>query len=478
MKILVVEDEPQPREGLCDLLRKTSRDWELLPPSASGVEGVLAVEALRPDLVITDIRMPDLDGLGMIEAFQKAGSRPKVIVLSGYPDFEYARKCLSLGVKEYLLKPSTASSMIEAVRQVEDEHWSDGDLADSLNGKATLETPGLLFLVRTSGALTLGQKKALRQEISGLTGNPHGTLVAEFPSNQIFFFAKKVFELSSTAVGNLLVTLKQRLHTNVVGAALLVPLCSTATREVLVSALKRFLLKPTPGFLWGFENPDRFLPVAYPFAVEKELVGLLGTATPGSFRRCLERVCSDIFKVGFDPEESVVVTQRLFSSLEKRIEALDTAKFSAVHALAPASLVEAAMDYNEIETIFATIATVFETDAAVQEPKAENVKIQSALTMIEKRLNSPPTLAECASELGMSAEYLSRLFKSQMATGFAKYVMTRRIELAKGHIASSSATIQQISSTLGFQNAKYFCAIFRKETGLTPTEYRARFVQG
>jgi two-component system response regulator YesN len=475
VKILVVEDEPEPREGLCQLLQTTSPDWDVLPPCCSGDEGLNAVEAHRPDLVITDIRMPNLDGLDMIAALRRAENEPSVIVLSGYPDFEYARRCLSLGVRDYLLKPVTAKVIVAAVRAVEDGHWTDAALRDWLDGKTDLADPGLLLLFRSSVPLSTVQKKTLRREVAGLTGNPNGTLVAESPHDgELFFWAKGVADLPRSLAGRFLETLRPRVRVPLVGGALAVSGGDGRRKgEILRKSLKRFLMRPSPGFLWGAPNREPASPVAYPLTLEKDLN--LALNRPGMAPPLLERFQTDLFRVGFEPSAAVQAGQRLFFFLQKRLENLDTAKFELFQALSPAVRLENALDNEEVVRIFSEVAGIFDLPNVRPGPLVENPKIQSALTLIEKRLNDPPTLAECASELGMSGEYLSRLFKAEMGTGYAKYVMGRRIERAKALIADSPGTIQQISASLGFQNAKYFCAIFRKETGLTPTEYRSRF---
>jgi len=477
VKILIVEDEPEPREGLCALLRGTSPDWELLPPCATGEEGLRSVEALRPDLVITDIRMPDLNGLEMVSSFKNSGSHPAVIVLSGYPDFEYARRCLALGVKDYLLKPSTAKVLVETVNAVEEMHSVDGDLLDGLEGKAPLPCPGVLFLFRAASAFTPAQRKILRREVSGLTGNPAGTLVADFPnSGELFFLAKQVTDLQRSLLNRFLENLKQKLHVPVVGAAAAITeIQIVSSQGLLRKALKQFVLRPVPGFLWPVEKLVPFLPVNYPLALEKELFGTIASVSHSETRTLLKRFHSELFREGFDPEVVLKFGQRLFVSLQKRLEDVDPGRFALIQSLDPVRLLETALDCQDAEGVFDKVADIMETPSSPPERTAENVKIQSALTMIEKRLNSPPTLAECACELGMSSEYLSRLFKAQMATGYAKYVMRRRVDAAKAMIASSRATIKQISESLGFQNSKYFCAIFRNETGLTPSEYRAQF---
>ena len=126
-KILIVEDEELIRKGLVYL-----PPWEQLGCSVSGeasdgAEGLEMIEALRPDIVICDFRMPGMDGLKMLELSAEQYDF-NAILLSGYSDFEYAKKAIRLGVKDYLLKPvdfdelSSCIRRLTSIRQEKEQH--------------------------------------------------------------------------------------------------------------------------------------------------------------------------------------------------------------------------------------------------------------------------------------------------------------------------------------------------------------------
>lgn len=106
LRVLTVDDEAHVHAGLDSLIDWHELGYEHIGAAANGVEGLARTRDLRPDVVITDIRMPGLDGLALIREIRKLPEyRPAVIVLSGYDDFEYARGALRYGVRDYLLKP-------------------------------------------------------------------------------------------------------------------------------------------------------------------------------------------------------------------------------------------------------------------------------------------------------------------------------------------------------------------------------------
>ncbi|MCI9008225.1 MAG: response regulator [Lachnospiraceae bacterium] len=120
-KIVIVEDEFRTRQGLGHLINKVDLGCRVIGEAENGYEGLKMIRDLEPDIVITDIRMPKMDGLEMIEKVQAMGIECVFAILSGYADFEYARQGLRLGVKEYLLKPATISDVKELLRKLSEE---------------------------------------------------------------------------------------------------------------------------------------------------------------------------------------------------------------------------------------------------------------------------------------------------------------------------------------------------------------------
>ncbi len=118
MKILVVDDEEVLREFLCDLLASLGHQTIR---ATDGREGFETARAERPDLVISDIRMPVLDGLGLLEAVQKLPDAPPVILLTGYGDLESAIKALQSGAYDFMLKPVRTHELTARLAHIERE---------------------------------------------------------------------------------------------------------------------------------------------------------------------------------------------------------------------------------------------------------------------------------------------------------------------------------------------------------------------
>src|SRR6266496_1221041 len=114
MNILVIEDEPLALDDLLGMLQAFDGAHRIAG-CASGVEALDYAETTPPDLVITDIRMPEIDGLELVRQLKARIPQLAAIVLSGYSEFEYARTSLRLGIADYLLKPVRTDALHQAV---------------------------------------------------------------------------------------------------------------------------------------------------------------------------------------------------------------------------------------------------------------------------------------------------------------------------------------------------------------------------
>jgi two-component system response regulator YesN len=120
LKVVVIEDENLVRKGLILTTPWEELGCEVIGEAVNGVAGLRLVKQSQPDIVITDIRMPGLNGLRMIERLRKI-SRAEFIIISGYSEFEYAQQAVSLGVKDYLLKPIHPEKLHQVIRRVVQE---------------------------------------------------------------------------------------------------------------------------------------------------------------------------------------------------------------------------------------------------------------------------------------------------------------------------------------------------------------------
>lgn len=121
LKVFLVEDEVIIREGLRDIIPWQQYGYTLVGEAGDGEQALPMIRELRPDVLITDIKMPFMDGLALSNFVSRELPNTKIIIVSGYDDFEYARQAIRIGVEQYLLKPVTKAMLIKTLNEVQEK---------------------------------------------------------------------------------------------------------------------------------------------------------------------------------------------------------------------------------------------------------------------------------------------------------------------------------------------------------------------
>ncbi len=127
LKVLIVDDEAIVRKGIVLGVDWMAMDCVIVGEAANGVEGLEAAENYNPNLIITDVRMPRMDGIEMMRELRSRGCRAHAIFLTAYSDFEYVRSAVQLGAVDYLLKPFRDEELAAAIERV---HRKDEELSE------------------------------------------------------------------------------------------------------------------------------------------------------------------------------------------------------------------------------------------------------------------------------------------------------------------------------------------------------------
>ena len=112
LNIIIVDDEPKVLRGLRTIIDRSGEEWNITGEFKNGVEALAAIINEEPDVVITDIKMPCMDGLELVERAKDIAPNLKFIILSGFPDFSYAQKAIRLETVDYILKPPDYKDII------------------------------------------------------------------------------------------------------------------------------------------------------------------------------------------------------------------------------------------------------------------------------------------------------------------------------------------------------------------------------
>jgi len=167
-KVFLVEDEIVTREGIRDTVDWAAAGYQFCGEAPDGEIALPLIYERRPETVITDIKMPFMDGLQLCRILRETLPATKIIILSGHDEFKYAQEAIQIGVTEYLLKPIVPQDLLTALRkvarQIDEEHQTSAHLqalqAQMISQRSMLRERCLLDLVT-------GNSRAISRRLSG-----------------------------------------------------------------------------------------------------------------------------------------------------------------------------------------------------------------------------------------------------------------------------------------------------------------------
>lgn len=530
MRVIIADDE----KWVCQLIYSIV-DWEALDMTVIGQaeDGIGAFALLcakKPDIVITDIRMPGMDGLEMIRRAREMGLDTHFIVISGFKHFEYAYSALKFGVDGYLLKPINGGELTAMLQKIRDEQRKITSVQDEEeNIRSRLERSIGELCRQYLGRILSGTIDASKQSLEDINKEYQTT------------FAEGLFQI-------LELRLDQKESGNEDGSYAcecrekFCELLSVSLAErchcVLTIDAKRYLINYDPtaatqirrGLKHCFDDYKRFLetPDYYEASIGIGMaVVTLGqlmlsgsTAHEAAIARILEGpgIIDYILLDYEDYADNEIISEQSARELENLIETLDIngvqeyinqlfAQLKKKDGLNPRCyftvvdrvsrvFIEATNRMNlkvDIHTMppmftvedFEPCGCVAEIRAKLQEYMREKVQyyidllsarnyapIRQVKAYVAQHYGEPVTLEEVGGVVNLNPVYLSTLFKKETGINFSEYVANYRIDVAKEMLLKSQRSVAEIAEYVGYANAKSFSRLFKKQVGIYPVEYR------
>ncbi|MBW5449256.1 response regulator [Cohnella sp. CFH 77786] len=508
MRIVVVEDEDNTREGIIRLIRKIDNRYEVVGEADNGADGLEVIKKTTPDLVIADIKMPQLTGIEMLERLKESGFRHKSVILTGFSEFEYARKAIRMGVVEYLEKPVTADDIRTALAKIDNElaiekwvGYPGGDPAvhaERLLARLSLQDgPEAAVTSKVEQAIGfepniplqilsfyLGhdfetRRQSVRTEISRMPG-PHRRLVLfDLPSDR-----------SVTAVvqsGTPESEFGPMLRTVVVAA-----FGSWERKPVLcwgtipdLSGLKDGLVRLKECRKWSIvlnqaqdlndqvvrEIQAKVLP--YPATLENKAAAAISEGNRDEVRRIFRLWLEGCLADAYDPGHVIEASVRFVSSALRVLGEYHGDARSYDRQKEWLNALMEAQTKGELILAMETIAEGIVSDienSLVALPHSPT--LQKAIRMIKEHYQDGITLEEIASSLRITPEYLSSLFTKEVKKTYSSFIKEIRIHKAKELLLRSEMKTFEIAGKVGYPDAKYFSRVFKETTGLSPGEFQ------
>jgi two-component system, response regulator YesN len=509
-RVLLVEDEKFIRQGIRIMVERSGTGFTDIQECSNGKEALEKVRMETYDLVILDIRMPQMDGIAFMQEVHKMEKVPKFIIISGYSDFRYAAESLKYGARAYILKPVQRDELIEALKKVEEEidreesmdvksrkvdlildrfrskELGDIFLSDLLSSQEVKSVLDMLEInifnddYQIALLSRLDTVKPTEQEQTFLK-----MLVDEYCADKVDRFMnlpaaeEHIIMVSQGDIGyeDLILYLKKHL-----GGQFIVGVSETAFG---IDAVRRTYLQAFEALKYKLHTPpDRVisyreicnLNMDYQVPVDsiRKIQQMIGTPRVGELEGLLngifsmeelatyhvgylEGIADNIYKliIGYFME---TIPQKA-DSMGSRLEELKNIHHYRNVQQYYHSLRDCVLEINDF---LITLKSAY----------GDKNEIDTALQFIHENYHKDINMSMVANYSSLTYTYFSYLFKERTGYSFVDYLRKVRIEKAQELLKQSDLKIAEIGERVGFPNAKHFSRIFRSVVGISPGEYR------
>ncbi|PLS05581.1 response regulator [Neobacillus cucumis] len=527
LKVLIADDEILERKAVAKIIKGSQEDVKVIGEAPNGRIAIEMAQEQRPDIIFMDIKMPGIDGVQAVKEIRKFDQGIRFIMVSAFNTFEYAKEVMQQGVKEYILKPSSKKDLLESLQRVSEEiqverrqmeeqqslresldravsiaqkEWVTSLLMNQVQDMTFEEWSQLLGVEITSGYTMLftlrssskeelpsAQKEKWYRWIKNMLKSiavKHEIMVGAMKDGQIpvLFLCKKLEEKNhfrtnaESIIENLFGSFKQENF----GADMRIGIghpynhaheLNRSYHEAIV-ALEELLKTPNRKYLFcnkrgpAFEVPTD----SEIIEVEKKL---LDSVRQGDVNQVM---------FIFDSFVSKLSANNITASLVKK-------SFDELFILISRMLHDLGINYERIPNIDESgdIRHLLEAGKTHLLAVVQHVQVwrnnhakgmlQKAKDYIETHYADAITLESAADYVELSPFYFSKLFKDRFGMTFIDYLTEIRIKKAKEAMLDPGKSLKEICYSVGYKDPNYFSRVFKKLTGLSPSEFRKTTVK-
>ena len=533
-KVMIIDDEPIIRKGIKSILNWKKFGCEICAEASDGEEGKILIERYRPDILITDIRMPGLDGLKMINEVRDLVPECKIIVLTGYRDFDYVQEALKLGVFDFVLKPSRIEELTSIIQRAVDELKRLRNRTEEFNKLKRLFEQNIpvlreKFLYDLMYEIYPNSEEILpRAELLGINITDFFLLVVEIDNDDengkpgqyeknlyLFGIINTFMDVFSDSFDVISIPLKDS------GVAFILKGADDSRQCINLISDKCNYLQELLINCFGF---------TVTIAVSSEGNGIM--QLPQKFRECQEALerkfylgndsvifykdlngflkfedyslldkYQKLLLAGIKTGNGTIVIKRIediaayINSLENPnmeylknfywgiityinnirlsvAEASNEPRVESINIISLHNMISKSENINELNELLKEVSLSITAKINNYNSKSIKLILRNALDYIHEHYSEQLTLNDVAEHVYVSPSYLSRMFKKELGKNFVDYLNGLRIEKAKELLMDPRYKTYEVAEIVGIPDAHYFSRLFKKYEGVSPTEYR------
>lgn len=503
-KVLIVEDEFIMRQGMKHMIEWEKEGFTIVGEATNGEEALKLIDVLKPNIVISDIVMPILNGVDFSKIIQKRYPEIQIIILSSYDNFEYVKDTLLSGAVDYILKPTLTPNQLlvtlkKAVDRIpglelvknEDIYYSNIieryilGFEDNIDSNRFFNIfPNTCFrLLGINFKQSYGKNREFLKQNKRLTEEfliSNNYIFIRFIINEEILLYLINYKISEDK--EIVSKFEKYLEKKIVQENAFFVITPKFNNIVKVNEIynneflpylsqkfyyKKNLILDTKGIFLD-DKIEKFDSSKYDYLLKRK-----------DFATAINLIKSYIDKailVKMDEYKLKNLVKNLLYNLIVSLESYDLEAeemrqkyFKKIDKI---SYLEEFKD--EIKNIFLELNEFINKNVNLEEER-----INEILEYIEEHYNKPLELSDIAKAFNFNYYYLSYYFNNHCKEGFSEYLNRIRIEKACDLLKENKRYVSEISSMIGYSDHSYFCRVFKKITGHTPSSYRREiYIQG
>ncbi len=532
-KVIIIDDEPIIRKGIKNLINWKQLDCEVCAEASDGAEGIELIKKILPEIILTDIRMPGLDGLDMLKQVKDIVPNSKIIIVSGYREFEYVHEAIKCGAFDFLLKPtrleeltSVLARAVEVLNEQKLRHSEVDkfkllfeqnipllkekllcDIVFEINSNENEITEKMkLFDIHINNFIFIVIENDLDESSVNTQYDKHlyqFGIINSFEEIMAEKYEVHVISLNSNKVGFII---QNNAYSGINMAKILEK--TAYLQEMIFNAfgISISIAVSTEGSS-VFQLPDKLKECQYSLEYKSYLgnSSIIQYSDLNSFfkyedysllerykKQLLEGVKAgneDIVKASSDSISNYISANTISIDYLKNFyySALSSINNIRISVLAANSdkkheegkdiaslikLIEKSDNTEELNSLLQQVALKIAKKVNSFNNKSIRVTLKKAIDYINEHYAEPVTLNEVAEHTFVTTFYISRMFKKELGISFIDYLNEIRIEKAKVLLKDVRYKSYEVASIVGIPDPHYFSRLFKKHSGISPSEYR------
>lgn len=532
LKAFLVEDEAVIRDGLKDNIPWEQYGYRFVGAAADGEIALPMIRKFRPDVLITDIKMPFMDGLALSRIVHEEFPKTKIVIISGYDEFEYARQAIEVGVEQYLLKPITKLKLKKTLQELKDKIEQENQQNDYQ----------LMFRNEMHEYEQFSHRRFFERVLSGKLSVQEmyqesmklGIEIDAPYYNLMFFSLQEKIDRQQEGQGRLQ-EIQERIHqyflkhpqfvlfgwnVNSYGVLLKGEQSQLAIyAEESIEQIQKICSFEPENINWyvAVGNPVERLSMLPECFQEVNHFYSYRYIMPGLHilnQETLKEYMNEGREKSIDSVDSKKMNPEIIQDFLSRGSRLEIADFVETYLNSIEDALKSMMFRNYIilnirfsvesyleslgiekaEYSDGTSSLELESNLKVESMKTYFMQILEHAIMLRDRVSDYQSrkilrralnyvndnycketlsLNSVASEVDVSANYLSAIFSQSMQKTFIEYVTMKRMEKAKKLLRNTEQSSGEIATEVGYKDPHYFSYVFKKTIGCSPREYRS-----